>query len=60
MTTRMNIWLDDNELVMFYRDGTFHVIEKYAYYEEVFSGKYEDCLNYLDMRQNEHIKEKYA
>ena len=60
MTTRMNIWLDDNELVMFYRAVTFHVIEKYAYYVEVFSGKYEDCLKYLDMRREKHRKEKYA
>lgn len=46
-----NFWLDNNELVIVYRNGTHHVIEAYEDYNTVFTGKIEDCLTYCKNRE---------
>lgn len=46
-----NFWLDNNELVIVYRNGTHHVIEAYEDYNTVFTRKIEDCLTYCKNRE---------
>lgn len=59
MTAWKNIWLGGNELVLFYRDGTFHVVERYEYYEEVFTGTYEECIAYMNRREADYLESMY-
>jgi len=56
MATRENRWLGSNELVMFYRDGTFHVIEEYEGWSEVFTGTYEQARSYMDKREIAYLE----
>ena len=58
MTGWKNVWLDDNELVLYFRNGTHRVMEKYEYYKDVFTGSYEECLKYINRRELEYLKEK--
>ena len=58
MTGWKNVWLDNNELVLYFRNGTHRVMEKYKYYKDVFTGSYEECLKYINRRELEHLKEK--
>ncbi len=60
MVNWKNVWLDDNELVLCFRDGTHHVMEKYEDYNDVFTGSYEECIKYMNRREMEYLKEKYS
>jgi len=64
MTHRENVYLEgSNELILFYRDGAYHVEEFYvpdkvrgtSSYGEVFSGSYTECHNYLKQREAEYL-----
>lgn len=55
MTTN-NTFLGDNELVIVFRNGTHHVIEKYEDWDVVFTGHYEQCISYCDERWIEYQK----
>ena len=60
MTNWKNVWLDDNELVLYFRNGTHRVMEKYENYKDVFTGSYEECLKYMNRRELEYLKEKHT
>lgn len=45
-----NYWLGSNELVIVFRNGTHHVIEVFENWETVFTGNYEQCIEYCDNR----------
>lgn len=49
-----NFWLGCNELVIVFRNGIFHVIEKFENFDSVFFGHYEECLDYCKNRVNEY------
>lgn len=51
-----NFWLGSNELVIVFRNGTFHVIEEYEGFETVFTGSYKDCLDYCESRQIDYAE----
>lgn len=49
-----NLWLGGNELVIVFRDGTHHVMERYEDYDDVFSGSYEACVAYVHDRWTDY------
>lgn len=46
-----NFFLGDNELVIAYRSGSCHVIEKYEDWETVYFGDFGKCLQYCKERE---------
>lgn len=60
MSNWKNVWLGDNELVLFFKNGTFHVIEKYEDYAEVFTGNYDQCIDYMNRRELDYLMSMYA
>lgn len=51
-----NFWLGDNELVVVFRGGTFYVVDSYENYNTVFSGHFEDCLEYCKNREIDYLE----
>lgn len=60
MVNWKNVWLDDNELVLCFRNGKHRVMEKYEGYKVVFTGSYEECVKYMNRRELEYLKEKHS
>lgn len=46
-----NFWLGSNEICIVCRDGRHHVLEEYENWESIFTGSYEDCLEYCEQRE---------
>lgn len=67
MTYWKNIYLGSVELVMAYGGGAFHVYDegapdkahRSASYGEVFTGTFEECLEYMTKREQEYLREMY-
>lgn len=51
-----NFWLDNNELIIVFRDGTHHVIEEDIGYEVVFTGHFEECVYYCEQRLRDYYE----
>ena len=52
-----NFWLGPNELIICFRNGTYHVHEKFEDYAEVFTGNYDNCWRYCTQRYEEYLRE---
>ena len=54
-----NLFMGSNELIVIYRNGTHHVIEKDEDYNEVFIGSYEKCCEYCKNRNIDYLESFY-
>ncbi|MCI8357096.1 MAG: hypothetical protein HFI51_02950 [Lachnospiraceae bacterium] len=45
-----NFWLGCNELIIVFRNGTFHVLEEFENFVSVFSGHFDECFEYCKNR----------
>lgn len=52
-----NFWIGNNELVIVFRNGIHHVLERYEDYEPVFTGRYEKCREYCKSREADFLQE---
>ena len=59
MKNMYNLFMGSNELIIIYRNGTHHVIEKDEDYNEVFTGSYEKCCEYCKNRNIDYLESFY-